>query len=281
MGEYLEWFYEVLCAEAPAHVSIRHHRTTAVDIEPAGEQERVHLADGTQLRGRPRGPDHGPHFPGRSPGGDGRAVHAGPYPLEPYLDSTGPHEKVAIEGMGMVALDVLTALTIGLGGSYSEGPGGKLRYRPSGREPLIYMFSRSGYPYCAKSFGAADPMGDYQPAICTMDAVAHLKRRGPDGRRRQIDARKELLPLVFAEMELRYYTCAAHMRGGAETAGGAHERLALGMGGGILGQERALAGGPLRPFRRRFSFLRGVGPPLRGRPGLPGPGLRRGRKRHP
>ena len=80
-----------------------------------------------------------------------------PYPIEAYLGSTGPDEKIAIEGMGLVALDIITALTIGLGGRYTTGDDGKLVYHPSGREPSIYLFSRSGFPYCAKSFGAPTP----------------------------------------------------------------------------------------------------------------------------
>lgn len=225
MGEYLEWFYEVLCAEAPAHVTITHHRTAAIDIEPVGEsRERVYLADGTDLV-----VDHvvlttGHMSPDPNPGEMG-ALETHAYPIEPYMAASGPHQKVAIEGMGLVALDVLTALTIGLGGHYTEAQGGRLTYHPSGREPQLYLFSRSGYPYCAKSFGAADPMGDYRPAICTVEAVAELKRPGPDGRKRQIDARGELLPLVFAEMELHYYTRAAHIAGGPDEAAAVRESL--------------------------------------------------------
>ena len=50
MGEYLEWFYEVLCSEAPPNVEIKHHRASAVDIEPiAGGGERVYLDDGSSI----------------------------------------------------------------------------------------------------------------------------------------------------------------------------------------------------------------------------------------
>jgi uncharacterized NAD(P)/FAD-binding protein YdhS len=50
MGEYLEWFYQVLCAEAPANITIKHHKTSAVDVEAAeGGGERVYLENGEQL----------------------------------------------------------------------------------------------------------------------------------------------------------------------------------------------------------------------------------------
>lgn len=241
MGEYLEWFYRVLCAEAPANMAIHHHRTAAVDIEPAsGGRERVYLADSSQLvvdhvvltTG------HTPSLPDKSAVG---AMATRPYPVEAYLDAIAPGEKVAIEGMGLAAMDVLTALTIGLGGSYSEGPGQALIYHPSGREPLIYMFSRSGYPYCAKSSGAGDPMGQYQPAICTMEAVAELKAPGGDGHPRQVDARKELLPLILAEMELRYFSVAAQLHDGAEAAEQARARLLSAWASGRWAAERAAA----------------------------------------
>jgi len=223
MGEYLEWFYEVLCREAPPNVTVTHHQDTAEDVESCAGGETLHLAGGRQLRA-----DHVVLTTGHAgaftdgTGGSGPALAA--YPVEAYQACTGPGDKVAIEGMGLVAFDVLAALTTGLGGRFSDAGGGRLRYHPSGREPQIYMFSRSGYPYCAKSPGASDPMGAYEPAICTPEAVASLQG-GRGAGRRQIDARSELLPLVFAEMELRYYTAAAFGQGGRLAAEEVRTRL--------------------------------------------------------
>ena len=208
MGEYLEWFYQVLCAEAPPNVTIKWHKTCAVDIEATPDgRERVYLENGEQIVVDDAILTTGHVQDIRNMGSAG-PLATSPYPVKAYLDNTGPHEKIAVEGMGLVALDVITALTVGLGGHYTDAPYGRLVYHRSGREPSIYLFSRSGYPYCAKSFATADPVGDYEPAICTMDAVAALKRHD-DGSKRYIDARHELLPLVFAEMELCYYVTAA------------------------------------------------------------------------
>lgn len=238
MGEYLEWFYDVLVSEAPANITVQHLATSAVDLERTIDgRERVHLADGTDLvvddvvlttghmqdlrNMKPLGP-----------------MTMSPYPIGAYVGSTQPNEKVAIEGMGLVALDVITALTIGLGGRYATEPDGRLRYQPSGREPSLYVFSRSGYPYSAKSFGAADPMGDYHPAICTIEAVAALKRDA-DGQPRRMDAREELLPLVFAEIELHYYTCAAHRDDGPGAAREVREDLVDAWAAGTFGKARS------------------------------------------
>jgi homoserine O-succinyltransferase len=239
MGEYLEWFYEVLCSEAPPNVEVQHHRASAVDIAPiAGGGERVYLDDGTSIA-----VDHVILTTGhmkdvaRSDTVSSRVTS--PYPIGAYLGTTGPSEKVAIEGMGLVAMDVITALTIGLGGRYTDGEAGTLCYHPSGREPSLYLFSRSGYPYCAKSFGASDPMGEYKPAICTVDAVASLKKGDFGGGKRQMDARRELLPLVFAEMELHYYTCVARLNDGPLAAREVGERLVGAWSAGTFAHERA------------------------------------------
>lgn len=225
MGEYLEWFYGVLVAEAPDNARVIWHRARAVDIEAVGgERERVHLDEGPSLE-----VDHVILTPGHTEYGhtsqdqQGNAMR--PYPVERYLTSFRPGEKVAIEGMGLVALDVVTALTVGLGGHYTTEPGGRLRYHPSGLEPELYLFSRTGYPYCAKSLGTADPVGGYQPAICTSNAIAALRGSVTGLPTRAIDVRNELLPLIVAEMELRYYTHSAQLDQGPEAAEHVHEDL--------------------------------------------------------
>ena len=68
--------------------------------------------------------------------------------------------------MGLVAVDVVTALTIGRGGEFVENGAG-LRYRPSGREPLVQLFCRSGLPFTAKSVTGKDRSDVYKPVICT------------------------------------------------------------------------------------------------------------------
>jgi len=75
MGEYLHWFYQVLCVESPANITIKHHKTSAIDVGATGDgRERVYLDNGEQLvvdgrhphhRSRPGSPQHG-H--GRPPG---------------------------------------------------------------------------------------------------------------------------------------------------------------------------------------------------------------------
>ncbi|MGH9104486.1 MAG: homoserine O-acetyltransferase/O-succinyltransferase family protein [Acidimicrobiales bacterium] len=258
MGQYLEWFYESLVSALPHNVVIVHHRGCAIDVEPTSEGgERVHL-DG----GRSFVVDHvivtTGHTETKPDHGLGSLVTA-PYPLEGYLGSTSAHEKVAVEGMGLVALDVVTALTVGLGGRYTAEPGGRLRYHPSGREPSLYLFSRSGFPYCAKSFGATDPMGDYRPAICTFPAVAALADGGAPGRKRRIDARQELLPLVLAEMELCYYSRAAQLDSGLGAGEQVRDNLIEAWAAGTFAEERDRLGARYGAFDARAHLFAGEG----------------------
>jgi hypothetical protein len=147
-----------------------------------------------------------------------------PYPVGRYVDTIPGDATVAVCGMGLVAIDVVTALTVGRGGEFVEDGAG-LRYRPSGREPLLQLFCRSGLPFTAKSVTGKDRTDVYKPLICTDEALAALSG-GSRGRRRRVDVRRELLPLLFAEMSARYYAQVAFQTSGGIAAGAAvRERL--------------------------------------------------------
>jgi hypothetical protein len=126
--------------------------------------------------------------------------------------------------MGLVAIDVVMALTLGRGGRFVRHDG-RLHYEPSGTEPQLALFSRSGYPYCAKSMGGADITGEYHPRICTSEAIAAIRFDG-SGDRRRVDARRELLPLLLAEMTTCFYSQAARLADGPGAGAGVAERFA-------------------------------------------------------
>ena len=222
MGEYLQWFYRALVACAPPGVHIVHHPTAAVDvIARRNDTEEVRLANGGSVVA-----DHVIVTSGHTANmhaDDTRRV-LDPYPVGPYVDSIPTGATVAVSGMGLVAVDVVTALTIGRGGQFVED-GGSLRYRPSGREPRIQLFCRSGLPFTAKSVTGKDRTDVYKPVICTDERLDALSGRS-NGRRRLVDVRSELLPLLFAEMSARYYAQVAFQEAGAVADGAAvRERL--------------------------------------------------------
>ena len=204
MGEWLHWSYTQLVQSLPRWVSVRHHKTSATDIEPtADNRELVHMASGEAVA-----VDHvvltTGHIPDEAEFSRGINELA-PYPVTDLHDHIAPGQSVAVAGLGLVAFDVVSALTVGRGGMFKASEG-RLRYRPSGGEPTIHLFSRSGQPYAAKAVGATDPTGQYVPVICTPEAAARLRHSDQGGPNRgMVDFRRDFLPLIFAEMQVRYY----------------------------------------------------------------------------
>jgi hypothetical protein len=217
MGEYLRWFYRTLLSAAPPGLHIVHHPTAAVDlIARRNGTEEVHLANGGTVV-----VDHvivTSGHTGNQHADDARRV-LDPYPVGSYVDSIPNDATVAVAGMGLVALDVVTALTIGRGGQFVDNGDG-FRYQPSGREPQLQLFCRSGLPFTAKSVTGKDRSDVYKPVICTTEALEALSGRS-HGRQRLVDLRSELLPLLFAEMSSRYYSQLAFQASGARADGAA------------------------------------------------------------
>jgi uncharacterized NAD(P)/FAD-binding protein YdhS len=232
MGEYLVWFYETLLAHAPPNMEVVRHYATAVDITSVGGgRAAVTLDNGSTLCVNHVVLTSGHTWNEESDDNGSDVRYLRPYPVEYFDRTVPPGGSVAIAGMGLVAYDLLTALTVGRGGTF-EDVGDRLRYVPSGNEPVIYLFSRSGIPYCAKSAHGVDPYGDYQPVVCTPEAFATLTHPGGSPQRRQVDFRQDLLPLLYAEMQARYITHSAFLKGGADESASARQRLARGWTGG-------------------------------------------------
>ncbi|HXW38208.1 MAG TPA: FAD/NAD(P)-binding protein [Acidimicrobiales bacterium] len=216
MGEYLTWFFDTMVAQASAKLEVVHHPTRAADIVPVtGGREQVLLESGDTLT-----VDHvvltsGHTFNTEDPDEPSGLRILRPYPVQYFEQSVAPGDRVAVSGMGLVAFDVLAALTVGRGGRFvPDGDG--LRYATSGLEPVLELYSRSGIPPSAKSATGIDSTGDYLPVVCTPVALAAITH-GPDGARRQANFRKDLLPLLTAEMLVRYHTHRAFLLDG-ETA---------------------------------------------------------------
>jgi hypothetical protein len=213
MGEYLHWFYLTLLAEAPSWLRIAPHRTTANAVLAApGGHETLHLANGRTLK-----VDHVimtlGHTRNESRVDIGGSAVMEPYPIQRYVETLPAAATVGVAGMGLVAIDVVIALTLGRGGSFVPS-GDRLTYVPSGHEPSLRMFSRSGLPYCAKAVSSVDQTGQYEAAICTSDFLTGV-RAGTDGK---VDLRSEVLPVAFAEMQLRFLSQSAHLKDGARRA---------------------------------------------------------------
>ncbi|GAB3158207.1 FAD/NAD(P)-binding protein [Micromonospora sonneratiae] len=128
-------------------------------------------------------------------------VHLSPgSPADFDLSGLAPGEPVLVRGLGLAFIDLLTLLTEGRGGEYATDSTGVLRYRPSGREPLLLAGSRRGVPHWAKFTyrltGTPPPLPRF---FGRSDWTALLARPG------QLDFRREVWPLLAKEIGWAYY----------------------------------------------------------------------------
>jgi uncharacterized NAD(P)/FAD-binding protein YdhS len=211
LGEYLGWFFDVLRQRAPAHLELREHRSEAVDLAnaPDGDRLRVTLAGGSSLMVDYAFLTTG--YTGNRPADAGPAdrVIPAPYPLPEQVARIRPGESVAIAGFGLSAMDLMSSLTVGRGGRF-EHSGDRCRYLPSGREPRLLFYSRSGIP-CRARPQVMRVDTPYRPLVFTTAALDALRaeRGGP------LDFDRDVLPLVHAELRVAYRRCEATLAGPA------------------------------------------------------------------
>ncbi|MFN3997353.1 FAD/NAD(P)-binding protein [Algoriphagus sp.] len=112
------------------------------------------------------------------------------------LDSIEPGSRVGIAGMGLTFIDISLHLTEGRGGAFVENGD----YIPSGREPIIYPFSRSGQPILPRT--AAFGSGRYQLQFLNKEWLQEFRK---DHDLRKVDFFEEILPLIEREISFAYY----------------------------------------------------------------------------
>jgi uncharacterized NAD(P)/FAD-binding protein YdhS len=209
LGEYLGWSFAEIRRRISAQIRLRTHRAEAVDLA-AGPDHRllVTLSDGTVLAVQYAFLTTG-HTPNRRPGSEPAArprTISSPYPLPEQLAQVRPGESVVIGGFGLSAMDLMSCLTVGRGGRFIH-TGDQCRYLPSGREPTMLFYSRSGVPFRARplvtQYGPA-----YAPVVFTTGAIEALRAR--TGR---LDLDRDVLPLLMTEMRIAYRRCEAALAG--------------------------------------------------------------------
>lgn len=251
LGEYLAWTYDVLLAGLPAFVRIIHH--------PWEVREARRLVEGgwqVEGGGQTQAVDSLLLCVGHSAGGQPAVPCGGmpimdAYPLPRAVDNVAPGSAVLVQGMGLSAMDVVSALTVGRGGHFQRDAQGQLSYLRSGREPKVYLYSRHGMPYRTRP--DIDAHRRPTPAsIFTQAMVSDLLANYPDG----IDFQHQVVPLIEAEMHAEYYATVARLQGGSEQD--TRARVAKGYFDGDL--ERVLAG-----LAREWAVL-----PLDTQPFMPG-----------
>jgi uncharacterized NAD(P)/FAD-binding protein YdhS len=233
VGRYLNWYFERLVEAAPPQVRLHLHRTQALDVSRTTGGERVYLASGQCLEVDEVVLTVG-HAPNRvEKDGAGFVPYDSVFSHDFEVASAAP---VAVAGMGLASTDVVMALTRGRGGRFLRAGGG-FRYLPSGREPRIRLYSRSGLPQCAKAVGMRDVTTSYRPSIWTQAAVAELRTQARRLGRHGLSWSQDLHPLLVGEMTLQYYVQASLNLDGAASSRTIRDRLTEAWSAGTMASE--------------------------------------------
>jgi len=211
LGEYLRWFADHLTTRLPESLTLIQHRAEAVDIDEAKRSVVLSNGDVVMADDVFLTVGHASSSRGRGAPGAARLIE-NPSPLPSSLEAVLPGETIAVRGFGLTAMDVVSALTHGRGGRYEQdGDGIAPRYLPSGSEPRILMYSRSGLPFRAR------------PSVCSFDHVrkarVFTRARCAELRNREdartVDFEQHVLPLILTEMRLAYRECEVDQEGPA------------------------------------------------------------------
>ncbi|WP_277955515.1 FAD/NAD(P)-binding protein [Saccharopolyspora soli] len=189
-GRYLQAARQRVLGGAPENVRIECRETEVVGIAELRDGFAVTFADRSCRIASDvvlaTGHLDAPPRPGR------RHIGAG-HPADYPLDEIDAGAELLLRGAGLNAFDVIARLTSGRGGVF-DGSG---RYRPSGREPHIWITSRRGLPFHARV-----DTPDFHPpvAFLTPERVAELCAAP------RLDFARDVLPLLIADLELAWYS---------------------------------------------------------------------------
>lgn len=241
-GQYLTWAFGHVIQNAPAHVTVRVHPVRAVRLEDSGAAQgsgagqdggsggrggqTVVLEDGTRLAGLSAVVLAQGHVPARLSAAEqelagfaarhGLTYIAPANPADVDLSVIAPGQEVLLRGLGLNFFDYLALFTHARGGLFVRDGGGRLVYRPSGREPVIHAGSRRGVPYQARGENEKGPHGRYLPRLLTAQYVAALRERAACCA--PVRFSTDLWPLIAKEVQSVYYETLITGRHGPDRA---------------------------------------------------------------
>lgn len=107
-------------------------------------------------------------------------------------------ERIAVQGMGLNFYDVIGMLTEAAGGRFvpDESVPHRLRYEPSGREPVLVVGSRTGMVYRPKPDISPEIPEPFELRVLTDERVAQLSAT-----LQGLDYEADVLPLMMQELQ--------------------------------------------------------------------------------
>lgn len=210
LSQYLSWFFRETVAALPANVTVTSHPLLVTSVTERSGGFTAHLSDGSVLE-----PDLVVLSLGHTDAArDERAsahldfaarhglVYAAPAQShEVDLSAVPEGEDLIVSGMGLAFIDLMARLTEGRGGTFHPDPlpgqPDRLRYEPSGREPVMWAGSRRGVPYRSKITSQLRGLNDSRLRFVTPELIAGLPET--------ISFREHILPAITAECEYFVY----------------------------------------------------------------------------
>ncbi len=216
-GAYLRHVFAVLRDNAPKNMTLMVRADEVRQLELAANgrvQLQLAAGDAFEVHHAFVCTGHGARRAGEGGTMARTPAPADPYPLSDWEPAVQPGETVGIAGLGLVAVDLVAALTEGRGGRFEPaGEEGGLRYRPSGQEPVMQVFSRTGLPFGCRPL--AEVGTAHEPLYCTEALLAERRlARGRLG----LQLEEDLVLALSAEMRAVHCLATVGQEEGAAAA---------------------------------------------------------------
>ena len=208
VNAYLSWVLAGVVDRLAPWADVVVHPRRAVDVRSDADGASVTLDDGTVLavdtvllaQGHlDAGPTAGERALAAAAARHGLTYLPTGYTADVDLAALGPGEDVLVRGAGLAFVDLAVLLTSGRGGRFERDGGGRLRYQPSGREPVLHVGSRRGVPYRAK---LGYPWAGPPVPLRFLTPAAVDEAFGPT---RRLDLRADVGPLLERELAWAHY----------------------------------------------------------------------------
>lgn len=195
LGRYLQMVFRTLRESLPPNLDLHVHAKKAVRVAALERGERILLEDFTHL-------DTDYAFltlgHGESPGQQSELRELTASGEQSVVGPLAPGAPAALAGFGLTAIDSIAHLTLGTGGRFVRKDG-RLAYEPTGREPLVLQFSRSGEAYRTRPHGSGDIERGVGETLLDSGPLRGLARE-----RGKLDFRTKILPFVLREMRAHF-----------------------------------------------------------------------------